>query len=112
MFAAHHRLSNFIVIVDMNGQQALGYTRDVLDLSPLAARWRSFGWDVCEVDGHNVAEMGSIIHSLNTQSGPPHVLIARTTFGKGVSFMENQIKWHYLPMSDEEYGKAVQEISG
>jgi transketolase len=111
MFSAHHQLSNFIVIVDVNGQQALGYTRDVLDLSPLAARWRAFGWDVCEVDGHNVEEMVSVIRSLNVVSGPPHVLLAHTTFGKGVSFMESQIKWHYLPMSDEQFRQAVQEVS-
>jgi transketolase len=111
MFANHHRLSNLIVIVDMNGQQALGYTRDVLDLSPLAARWRAFGWDAHEVDGHNLAEMDAVIRSFDTNSGAPHVLIARTTFGKGVSFMENQIKWHYLPMSEEEFRQAYQEIS-
>jgi transketolase len=111
MFAAHHQLSNFVVIVDLNGQQALGYTRDVLDLSPLAARWSAFGWDVREVDGHNVSEMNTVIHSLNTRSGPPHVLIAHTTFGKGVSFMENQIRWHYLPMTDDEFQQALQEIS-
>lgn len=111
MFSAHHQLSNFIVIVDVNGQQALGYTRDVLDLSPLAARWRAFGWDVCEVDGHNVEEMVSVIRSLDVVSGPPHVLLAHTTFGKGVSFMESQIKWHYLPMSDEQFRQAVQEVS-
>jgi transketolase len=111
MFAAHHQLSNFIVIVDVNGQQALGYTRDVLDLSPLAARWRAFGWDTCEVDGHNVTEMKAVLDALDTRSGPPHVLLARTTFGKGVSFMENQIKWHYLPMSDEEYRLAYQEVA-
>jgi transketolase len=110
MFAAHHRLSSLIAIVDMNGQQALGYTRDVLDLSPLAARFSSFGWNVREIDGHNVEEIAGTIACLDTTVGPPHVLIARTVFGKGVSFMENKIKWHYLPMSDEEYRLALREI--
>jgi transketolase len=110
MFAAHHKLANLIAIVDLNGQQALGYTDQVLSLSPLAERWRAFGWDVHEVDGHNVAAMQETITGLNTAAGPPHVLIARTTFGKGVSYMESKVKWHYWPMSDAEYRQAVQEV--
>ena len=58
MFAAHHRLANLIAVVDVNGQQALGYTEDVLDLEPLGERWRAFGWDVHEVDGHDVEALG------------------------------------------------------
>jgi transketolase len=111
MFAAHHRLSNLIALVDVNGQQAYGYTRDVLDLSPLEARWEAFGWDVRTVDGHDANAMKEIIDGLDTQQGPPHVLIAHTTFGKGVSFMEGQIKWHYWPMSDSEYQQALKDIS-
>lgn len=110
MFAAHHHLSNLIAIVDVNGQQAFGYTKDVLDLSPLIRRWQAFGWDAHEVGGHNVKEIARIAGQLNTSSGAPHVIIAKTTFGKGVSFMENKIKWHYLPMSDEEYLQAITEI--
>ena len=110
MFAAHHHLSNLVAIVDLNGQQALGYTRQVMDLSPLAARWRAFGWDTHEVDGHSIARMTEAVAGLDTVSGPPHVLVARTVFAKGVSFMENRIKWHYWPMSDAEYTKALAEI--
>lgn len=110
MFAAHHRLSNLIAIVDLNGQQALGYTDQVLSLSPMAERWGAFGWDVHEIDGHDPIGIADIIAGLDTNSGPPHVLIARTVFGKGVSYMENQIKWHYWPMSDEEYQLALKEI--
>lgn len=110
MFAAHHRLANLIAIVDLNGQQALDYTPNVIDLSPLGERWRAFGWDVYEVDGHNQDEIITTIEELNTTNGPPHVIIAHTTFGKGVSFMENQITWHYLPMSDDEYRQALHEI--
>jgi len=110
MFAAHHNLSNLVTIVDLNGQQALGYTDQVLSLTPLAARWRAFGWDVHEVDGHNESTLNETISDLDTKTGPPHVLIARTVFGKGVSFMERQIKWHYLPMSDIEYQQALSEI--
>jgi transketolase len=110
MFAAHHELSNLIAIVDVNGQQALGYTRDVLDLEPLAARWSAFGWDVHEIDGHDVNLMLKKLDDVRDEAGPPHVLLAKTTFGKGVSYMESQIKWHYMPMSDEEYEVALQEL--
>ena len=110
MFAAHHRLSNLVVIVDLNGQQALGYTKDVLDLRPMSERWRAFNWDVHEVDGHNVAEITQTVKELNTTVGQPHVLIAHTVFGNGVSYMESKIKWHYWPMSDNEYRQALDEI--
>ena len=110
MFASHHKLANLIAIVDLNGQQALGYTEQVLSLSPLAARWRAFGWDVHEVDGHNVAVLRETVARLDITLGPPHVIIARTVFGKGVSYMQGQIKWHYWPMSDAEYQQALKEL--
>ena len=110
MFAAHHRLANLVAIVDLNGQQAFGHTDQVLSLSPMAERWRSFGWDVHEVDGHSVPDLVRTADELDTADGSPHVLIARTTFGRGVSFMERQIRWHYLPMSDAEYAQALEEI--
>lgn len=110
MFAAHHQISNLIAIVDLNGQQAFGYTKDVINLSPMAKRWQAFGWDTHEVNGHDVAAITKLLTSLATDSGPPHVIIANTVFGKGVSYMENKIKWHYWAMSDEEYQRALKEI--
>ncbi len=110
MFSAHHNLANLIVVIDLNGQQALGYTDSILNLSPMAARWRAFDWDVHEVDGHNVTEISEVIQALDTRKGQPHVLLANTICGKGVSFMEKQIKWHYWPMSDTEYKQALTEI--
>lgn len=110
MFAAHHRLSNLTAIIDLNGQQALGYTKDVLALPEMAKRWVSFGWDVCEVDGHDVVAVREALQERTREPSAPRVVVARTVFGKGVSFMENQIKWHYLPMSDEEYRLAIREI--
>lgn len=110
MFAAHHKLSNLIAFVDLNGQQAFGYTNEVLNLSPMVERWKAFGWEAYEADGHDVEKMTKIIEGFNTDSGPPHVIIAHTVFGKGVSYMENQIKWHYWPMSEEEYRQALMEI--
>lgn len=111
MFAAHHNLSNLILIIDENGQQATGYTKDVLNLEPLARRWEAFGWEAKEIDGHNVQQMNDVLKS-KRRSDKPLVIIARTTFGKGVSFMENKIKWHYWPMSEQEYQIATEEIKG
>jgi transketolase len=111
MFAAHHRLANLVAIVDDNGQQAFGRTSDVLDLSPLERRWEAFGWDVHTVDGHDLDGVSRVLRELDTVTGPPHVLIAKTTFGKGVSYMEGQLAWHYLPMSDDEYERALAELA-
>ena len=108
MFAAHHRLSNLVAIIDVNGQQALGYTDEVLSLSPLAEKWHAFGWDVHTVDGHDCDGLAHVVSGLTASA--PHVLVARTTFGKGVSFMESQIRWHYLPMTDDEYQRALREL--
>ncbi len=110
IFAAHHKISNLYVIIDLNGQQALGYTQDVLDTSPLGKKWESFGWQVKYVDGHSREEIINAIQSCEDELARPHVLIAHTVFGKGVSFMENKIKWHYWPMSMEEYELALQNV--
>lgn len=110
MFAAHHRLANLVAVVAANGQQAFGRTRDVLDLSPLPDRWRAFGWDASVIDGHDDQALSAALSGLDTTTGRPTVLIANTISGKGVSFMEGQIKWHYWPMSDEEYAQARREL--
>jgi transketolase len=111
MFAAHHKLANLTAIIDLNGQQALGYTDQVLALPGMAERWRAFGWDVHEVDGHDVSQLTTTLNGLDAAQGPPHVVIARTVFGSGVSYMERQIKWHYLPMSDRDYQTALAEMA-
>lgn len=111
MFAAHHRLFNLTALIDVNGQQALGYTRDVLALEPLVERWSSFGWDVQQVGGHDLKAMAAALERAATVTDRPQVLLARTIFGKGVSFMEQRIEWHYLPMSDDEYDRARAELS-
>jgi transketolase len=111
MFAAHHRLASLIALVDVNGQQALGYTRDVLDPGPPPrARWEAFGWDVHELEGHDAGALAARIAALETSSGPPHVLLCETTFGKGVSFMESRIEWHYLPLDAELHRRARAEL--
>jgi len=108
MFAAHHRLGALTAMIDLNGQQAMGATDDILSLSPMAERWQAFGWDVHEVDGHDHARLGATLGGLDTRR--PHALVAHTVFGKGVSYMERQLKWHYLPMSDDDYRRAVAEL--
>jgi transketolase len=119
MFAAHHRLGNLKAILDLNGQQALGLTRDVIDLSNMAERWQAFGWRTSEVDGHSIEDLINALSEPAPADGAPHLIIARTTFGKGVWYMEqgvpvtqdrlpvNRINWHYLPMSDAEYEIAL-----
>ncbi len=110
MFAAHHKLANLHVIVDLNGQQAFGYTRDVIAIPNVAERFRAFGWDAREVDGHDRdALIGSIAAS--GAEALPHVHVAHTVFGKGVSYMQGLIKWHYLPMSPAEYAQAQSEVA-
>ncbi|MEM9542575.1 MAG: transketolase [Cyanobacteria bacterium P01_E01_bin.42] len=111
MFAAHHKLSNLIVIIDLNGQQAIGYTQEVLNLSPMSDRWQAMGWNSKEIDGHDRQVIKQTINTLDSSLEKPHVLIAKTIFGKGVSYMENKIKWHYFPMSDEEYQQALEDIT-
>jgi transketolase len=107
MFAGHHRLENLTVVVDLNGQQALDYTPNVINLNAVADKWSAFNWSVCSVDGHDVA---ALTHAVNSPDDKPKVVLANTTFGKGVSYMENQIKWHYWPMSDAEYTQALSEL--
>jgi transketolase len=122
MFSAHHRLHNLTVIVDVNGQQAMGRTRDVLDIPNLKERWQAFGWRATEVDGHSLDELTTSLNSPSRQGDAPHVILARTIFGRGVSYMmagkaltqshlpDQPINWHYLPMSDEEYRLAMDEL--
>jgi len=110
MFAGHHKLSNLVLIVDDNSQQAFGYTKEVMDIHPIDKKLGSFGWKVLNVDGHNIDEIEKSLSASSGDLEAPVAIIAKTTFGKGVSYMENKIKWHYWPMSDEEYKIAKEEI--
>ena len=110
MFAAHHKLANLVAIVDANGQQALGRTSDVLTMDPLRDRWIAFGWDAVDVDGHDLGALARALDVGDGKADRPRALIARTTFGKGVPFMESKVKWHYWPMSDDEYRVAVEAL--
>ena len=108
MFAGHHKLENLCLVLDNNGQQALAPTRDVIDLSGLNRAIESLGWDCRRVDGHDVEAVAAVLNAATT--GAPRFVIADTVAGKGVSFMERQVKWHYLPLDDEQYAQALREI--
>lgn len=112
-FAAHHGLGNLVFLIDLNGLQALGATREVLNLGDMMSHWQGFGWHATTIDGHDPDLLRTTLSGLNTAlPGRPHVVIARTVLGKGVPFMENQVKWHYWPVSTEEYHQAVQALEG
>jgi len=110
MCASHYRLSNLLAIIDYNGLQVDGWIRDVMNIEPLKEKWKSFGWYVTEIDGHNVEEILSAFQ-LCFKVGGPAVIIAHTIKGKGVSFMENQIEWHGLALNEEEFERAMAELS-
>ena len=106
IFLAHQKLDNLTFIVDLNGMQGFGSTKQVANLDSLADKFRAFGVTTLEVDGHDV---NSICSALASKQGPL-AIVANTRKGCGVSFMENQMAWHYLPMSDEQYQQAVREV--
>ena len=112
MFAAQHSLDNLIAIVDFNGMQALGWTRDILDQSNLAQRWSAFGWRSLEVDGHDETALHHALTSGIANRTGPAVVVARTQQGKGVSFMERKLEWHYRNLTPELAAQAVHEIGG
>lgn len=109
--ASHMRLDNLVAIVDANGLQGMGPTEEVLRLSPFADKWRAFGWAVREVDGHDIVELERTFASLPFEQGKPGVVIARTVKGNGVSFMENQVAWHYKSPNPVELKTALEQLT-
>jgi transketolase len=109
-FAGHHRLHNLVAVVDLNGQQAFGNTADVLAIKDPAGAFTAFGWDVALVDGHDPEALAQAL-DVTDGEGRPTVVLAATVFGRGVSFMERQLKWHYLPMDDDQYERAMAELA-
>lgn len=110
MFAGHHRLDNLVAIIDYNKIQSLGTVKDTLDLEPFADKWRAFGWGVQEIDGHDVREVEEALTGVPFSKGRPSCVIAHTIKGKGVSFMEHQVLWHYRAPDPEEFSKAIAEL--
>jgi transketolase len=109
MFAAHHRLDNLVAVVDVNGMQALGRTSEVLDTSPLARRWEAFGWLAVEADGHDESALLAAFTARLAERTTPAVVLARTVLGKGVSFMEDRLEWHYRNLPPDLAALALEE---
>ncbi len=110
LFAPQHQLDNLVVIVDYNKIQSYGLVKDVLELEPLADKFRAFRWAVKEVDGHNMNELSNVLTSLPMEQGKPTAIIANTIKGKGVSFMEDTLAWHYKSPTDEQLSQALKEL--
>jgi transketolase len=110
LFAGHHRLDNLVTIIDYNKIQSLGTVAEVLDLEPFAAKWQAFGWAVREINGHNLEEIERTLTSVPFEASKPTCVIAHTVKGKGVSFMENKLLWHYRSPDADEMAKALAEL--
>jgi len=108
MFAAQHQLDNLHLLIDLNGQQALGYTSEIIDLGAVEDKLTQFGWSASRVAGHDQEALGAALAP--NGGGRPQAIVAETTFGYGVSFMESEIKWHYLPLDDETYTAALADL--
>jgi transketolase len=111
MFASKYQLDHVIGFVDRNYLQTDGYSEDVMPLDPLAPKWKAFGWNTFEIDGHDFQEIVNAVEEAKFSRGQPNMIIARTTKGKGVSFMENGEKWHGTPPDKDEYVRAMEELS-
>lgn len=110
-FAVAHKLDNLVIFVDKNGLQGYGNTADVLGDTASGRVWEAIGFEVVEVDGHNISAMVSAKESLiSKKNGKPKLIIAKTIKGKGVPYMESRLEWHYLPMSEAQYNEAVSQI--
>jgi transketolase len=112
MFGSFHKVDNLVAVVDYNRIQLDGFVKDILDLEPLADKWRGFGWHAIELDGHDVAALQRAFAEAATVKGKPTVLIAHTVKGKGVSFMEGKAAWHGKAPTAEEAERALTEIAG
>jgi transketolase len=110
LFAPHHHLDNLVVLVDYNKIQSLGTVKEVLDLHPLAEKFRAFNWAVKEIDGHDHDAIAGALRVLPFESGKPSCLIAHTIKGKGVDFMEDKLLWHYRTPNAEQVKKALEQL--
>lgn len=110
MSAAHYRLDNVCGIVDYNGVQLDGTTKEIMDIDPVADKWRAFNWNVICCDGHDIAALLSALEAAEAHKGGPSVIVARCVKGKGVSFMENRAAWHGQAPNSEQYRQALAEL--
>ena len=112
MSGAKCKLDNITAIVDKNGLQNVSFVNDIMPVDPLPDKWRAFGWNVIEIDGHDMKQVVETLERAKTIRGIPTVIIAHTVKGKGVSFMEDMPKWHGAAPCDEEAAIALQELTG
>ena len=110
MMAAAKKVDNLMVIIDFNKWQATGRSEEILALTPLVDKWRAFGWDACEIDGHDMGQLIDVLTKEKNSEGKPIAVIAHTVKGKGVSFMEGDNNWHYRIPSEEELASAHKEL--
>jgi transketolase len=111
MAASQYKLDNLVAIIDRNKLQITGSTEDVMGLEPLGDKWRSFGWEVVEVDGNDVEQLVEVFSNTPKVAGKPTMIVANTVKGKGISFAENVGAWHHRVPTKEEYDLAMEELS-
>ncbi len=109
-FAAHYKLDHLTVILDCNRQQLDGWTKEILDTEPLADKWRAFKWHVVDIDGHDMPQILGAFEEAKQTKGKPTLILARTTKGKGVSFMENNIEFHGMAPTSDQLQLALKEL--
>ena len=110
MFAAHYKLDNLCAVIDYNRKQIDGDVEDVMGIAPLAEKWRAFKWNVIELDGHDMKQILAALTEARRTRGRPTVLLAHTVMGKGVSYMEDDFKWHGVPPSVEQAERAMRDL--
>lgn len=112
LFAAQHKLSNLTVIMDNNGLQGFGTTKEVIGSEPIISKWKDFNFNVAEAkDGNDFASLEAALKKVQgVKSQSPKCVVARTVKGNGISYMENKMEWHYLPMNDAQYAQALREL--
>ena len=111
MFGHKYRLDNVIAFIDRNYLQTDGHTENVMPLDPLRPKWEAFGWNTYDIDGHSFEQIAATVRHAQLLRGRPTMIIARTTKGKGVSFMENEAGWHGTPPDREQYERAMEELA-
>ena len=110
LFASHHKLDNLVAIIDYNKFQAFGKTNEILNLEPLKDKWTAFGWSVKEINGHNYSEIKESLKAIPFKKNKPSIVIAHTIKGKGISFMEGRLEWHYKSPKKDEFELAIKEL--
>lgn len=108
--ASHYKLDNLVAIIDYNQLQITGTTKKICNTNPVDEKFRAFGWEVKHVNGHDFNEMTELFNNLPFERGKPSLIIAHTVKGKGISFMENDIKWHHGVPDDKQYRQAIKEL--